>query len=349
MPFDPATLGFPVELGSVPHELTKLWETDGETKTRASLLNFAVYSKGSDSLEANTELISQLVRDHACRAILVSHSPTAPQPKISAWIQAHCHLTKAGAKQICSEQITLIAEGVSDETVFHALMADLDYDLPLCLWWQPEFPETASPSLWNWIDRLIFDSANWKSPAEQLHRLHRLKSRSGSRMVLSDLNWTRSLSFRQAIAQCADRHALLFELPKIHQLEIHHAKGFESTATLVACWMAAQLHWSVAAHSPHSIQFRSQSGAPIDCKFVETSVGPVLANFILSSPTANLTLKHEVGSAPLVSRLDSSEGVWESRFYAGSESVRSLLSEEMNPGMHHRVYLKALALWQTLF
>ena len=359
MPFDSASLGFPVELGAVSRELKKLWEGDGESKTRASLLNFVVYSEGVSALETNTELIAQLVREHACRAILVSHCPGQTPAKISAWIQAHCHLTKAGAKQVCSEQITLLAEGVSEEAVTHSFMANLDYDLPLCLWWQPEFPKSPSHSLWNWVDRLLFDSAVWTDPAEQLHRLHQLKSRSGSRLALSDLNWTRSLSMRQAIAQCADRHVVLHQLANLQRLDIQHAKGFRSTALLIACWMAAQLRWSVASHKInhlHQLTFRSPSGSEILCSLQEQPgtqesqpTGPAVTSVQLRSGDTSLTLQHEPGSAPIASHLISPEGVWDSRFYAGSEALGDLISEEMNPGIHHRVYLKALAVWQTLF
>jgi glucose-6-phosphate dehydrogenase assembly protein OpcA len=351
MPFDSASLGFPVELGAVSRELKKLWESDGESKTRASLLNFVVYSEGVSNLESNTTLISQLVREHACRAILVAHCADETPAKISAWIQAHCHLTKAGAKQVCSEQITLLAEGVSEESVIHAFMANLDYDLPLCLWWQPEFPQNPTHSLWNWVDRLLFDSARWTAPAEQLHRLHRLKSRSGAGMALSDLNWTRCLSMRQAIAQCADRHIVLRQLQELQHLEITHASGFHSTAQLIACWMAAQLQWTVASYQADSVNFRMRSGATVQCTFVESqpSGGPAVSSVKMISPDTTLSLHHEPGNAPIVSHLSSPEGVWDSRFYAGSESLESLISEEMNPGIHHRVYLKALALWQTLF
>ncbi len=350
MPFDPATLGFPVELAKIPQELKKLWAADGDTKTRASLINFAVYTEGTEAFAANTHLIEEFVRDHACRAILVGYCPRVTPPKISAWIQAHCHLTKAGAKQICSEQVTLLAEGVSEEGVANALLANLDYDLPLNLWWHPEFPESASSPIWNRIDRLIFDSTNWKDRSEQLHRLHLLKAHSANRMALSDLNWTRSLAIRQAVAQCFDNPVLLAEIPAIHRIEIRHLAGFESTAQLLACWFGAQFGWNVSAHTQDSIQFQSSAGTFIECRFVaSSSAGIALSSLTIVSANATLTLDREMGSALLHSRLQDSTGVSESHFSAGAESVKGLLSEEMNPGLRHKVYLKALALLQTIF
>lgn len=349
MPFDPASLGFPVELGNISRQLKKLWETEGDTKTRASLINFAVFAQGDDSLVANTELISQFVRDHSCRAVLVGHVPSAPEKKVSAWIQAHCHLTKAGAKQVCSEQVTLLAEGFSDEGVSNILMSNLDYDLPLNLWWQPEFPETAHSPLWTWVDRLIYDSATWKNPAEQLHRLHLLKAQGGTRMALSDLNWTRSLGFRQALAQCFDQPAILADLASINRVEIRHRAGFESTASLLGCWLGAQLGWTVADHYKQTIQFRCRENTPFECQLVSSNSGPVLAGITITSDTFQLSLDRESGGALLHSKLKADKQTIEGHFSAGAETTKGLLSEEMNPSIRHKVYLKALALLQTVF
>ena len=83
--------------------LKKLWESTGGAKSRASLVNFAVCAEGAAALEGNTQLISEFTREHACRAILVANVPDATEPRVQAWINAHCHLPRAGAKQVCCE------------------------------------------------------------------------------------------------------------------------------------------------------------------------------------------------------------------------------------------------------
>jgi hypothetical protein len=175
-------------------------------------------------------------------------------------------------------------------------------------------------------------------------------------LALSDLNWARSLSIRQAIAQCADRHVVLRQLDNLQRLEIEYSKGFHSTAMLVACWMAAQLRWTVVARKiePHRpLIFRSPSGSEIACTLQESpqseAQSPAVLKVELHSADTSLTLQHQPGAAPIASHLSSPEGVWDSRFYAGSESLGNLISAEMNPGIHHRVYLKALSVWQALF
>ena len=92
--------GLPVEIGSISGELKKLWSESGGTKTRASLINLAVYSEDADSLAPNTDIIFKITEDHACRAFVISANPNAKENRVQAWISAHCHISRAGSKQI---------------------------------------------------------------------------------------------------------------------------------------------------------------------------------------------------------------------------------------------------------
>src|SRR5687767_14654524 len=133
--FDPSTLGTPVDVTAIAKELKKLWESTGGTQTRASLINFAVYFQGTDGFAANTELVNEFTRHHACRALLLCHEPASAESRVSAFINAHCHLTRAGAKQVCCEQVSLLFEGQTSSRIASTLFANLDSDLPLYLWW----------------------------------------------------------------------------------------------------------------------------------------------------------------------------------------------------------------------
>ena len=74
---DTSILGEPVEVGQIGKEIKKLWEADGGATTRASLINFAVYCEGAPAAAANTDLINEFTRDHACRALLIIAEPSA--------------------------------------------------------------------------------------------------------------------------------------------------------------------------------------------------------------------------------------------------------------------------------
>jgi hypothetical protein len=136
--------------------------------TRASLINLAIYSEAPESLPKNTQLISQITENHACRAIVIGANPAAKENRVEAWISAHCHVSRAGSKQVCSEQLSFLLEGRSANLLPNIVFSQLDSDLPLCLWWQDEFPDPMDSQLWAWVDRLIYDSQTWKDFQSQL-------------------------------------------------------------------------------------------------------------------------------------------------------------------------------------
>lgn len=347
MAFDSSSLGLPVELSQIPGKLMALWD-DAEHRTRACLLNLVVYCSGTEQFAANTELISRFVRNHACRALLVGEAPAgAAAPKLSAWIQAHCHVTKTGSQEICSEQITLLAEGLSQGAISNAVMANLDYDLPLHIWWQGALPENADSPLWQRVDRLIFDSSLWSDRSESLHRLSQIRERFGNHVTLADLNWTRTLSLRQAAAQCFDHPSLLANIEKISHLEIRHSADAKLTALLLACWFAAQFSWVVSKEEGSSIHFSSQKGDPIKCSFLASS-GPSVSGLTLESDRCSLSIEREGNSGLLNATIKSQTGTTVAHYPDGNSDPINLLSEEMTPGNRHRVYLKALNILQGL-
>jgi glucose-6-phosphate dehydrogenase assembly protein OpcA len=346
MPLDTASFGFPVELSQISGRLKKLWETEGQTKSRASILNLAVIGPSPDTLLENTQLVAQLVREHACRAFVVGLAP-GPAPKISAWIQAHCHLTKAGAREVCSEQITLLAEGCSEEAYAHALLAHLDYDLPLTLWWQGELPEHPASALWSATHRLIFDSRLWNDFAAQLTALHRTRAPAARGMVWADLNWTRTLAMRQALAQCFDSPDCLPHLDRIESVQIRHAPGSRSTAILLASWLAAQMHWVPVSSTSTHLVFQTRSGL-LRCD-LESAGTPALSEVTIKAPHLRVRLTHPSEAALLHASLEFQEHApRHSAFSAGPADTLGLLSAEMIPGSRHALYLRALSLAQSL-
>src|SRR2546423_14196117 len=98
--------GLPIEIGKIDRELKKLWAEGGGAKTRASLINLAVYSEAPGSLPVNTRIISEITEDHACRAIVIGANPGAKENRVEAWINVHCHVSRSGSKQVCSEQLS---------------------------------------------------------------------------------------------------------------------------------------------------------------------------------------------------------------------------------------------------
>lgn len=334
--------GVPVEIGKIDRELKKLWEQDDGTTTRASLMNLAVYCEGQEAMARNTEIISQITQSHACRAILIGTRPEAPESKVEAWISAHCHTGRAGAKQVCCEQITFLLEGKTCGLIPNIVFSHLDSDLPLYLWWQAKFSAKIDEQLWTWVDRLIFDSVKWENPKEQFTSLRNSLAKTKSRLILCDLNWTRLIDWRQAVAELFDSPASLPHLCKIEKASISHAPGYRSTALLLVGWMAAQLGWKLNSAEKNCFTFAKNCGGPLRFEIREEGMHPV-ERLQLSGGSASYQINRDSGSSFLHEEIHLPDGhTYHHLVPAGKDDIVDLFNEELMRGGKHKVYLRAL-------
>lgn len=338
--------GIPVEIGKIEKELKKLWEQDG-TATRASLMNLAIYCEGQEAMAQNTALISEITQSHACRSILIGTEPSAAAGA-QAWISAHCHLSKAGAKQVCCEQLSFLLGGNSCGLVPNIVFSHLDSDLPLYLWWQAEFSAEMDEQLWTWVDRLIFDSQAWANPREQFALLRDSLAKTKTRMILCDLNWTRLIDWRQAVAGLFDIPADREYLQKIDHATISHAPGHHSTAMLLLGWMIAQLGWKVARKEKDSFTFSRPEGGDVQFEIREEGTHAI-EKLVLSSGEAKFQLCHESGSSYLHEEIHlPGERDCHYLLPPGKDTTLDLFNEELWRGGKHKVYLRALEAVKTL-
>src|SRR5437016_1649105 len=223
------SLGQSVEISKINKELKKLWQERENAMTRASLINLALYSEKPGSLEKNTQLVARITENHACRALVIGANRKSKENRVEAWLNAHCHVTRAGGKQICSEQLSFSLQGPCVKLLPSIVFSHLDSDLPLYLWWQDDFPDPMDPQLWAWVNRLIFDSQTWKDFGAQIHLVETAQEEAKQRIVLCDLNWTRLDKVRHAIAQFFDHPASHHHFSKIDNrkidVELHQREG----------------------------------------------------------------------------------------------------------------------------
>src|SRR6202051_2058536 len=249
--------GMPVDGAQMNRSLKSLWEQEGNVLTRASLINFAVYSEAPDALSVNTQLMEQVTREHACRIILLAVNPVASKQRGQAWISAHCHLIGAGARQVCSEQIAFLLERSSPALLRNIFVTHLDSDLPLYLWWQGEFSNQIDQQLWSWVDRFFFDSHSWREPDQQIKILRGSVASAGSRCVLCDLNWRRLIYLRLAFAQLFDHPWAAQQIHAIRSLEVTYHPEYWTTAVLFVSWIACQLGWELERKGDFEYEFKS--------------------------------------------------------------------------------------------
>ena len=341
--------GLPVEVGKIEKELKKLWEQN-EGATRASLVNLAIYSEAPGSLLANTKLISELTENLACRAIVIAADPAPRENRVEAWISAHCHISRAGSKQICSEQLSFRLEGPCTNLLPNIVFSQLDSDLPFYLWWQGQFHNPIDPQLWAWVDRLIYDSQTWQDYTSQLQLLETAQRQARQRVVLCDLNWTRLDKVRLALAQFFDHPTSHHRFSAIERGEIHYAPSFRSTALLLAGWLAAQLHWQVERQrQADQLRFVSAKGSKIQMTLKEQPGEPI-GRIALVSTGIEFEVVHTAGADLLeVSRGKCGEPRVHQVMPAGSNEIVRLMSDELTRGGPHEVYLRAINCVRELF
>jgi glucose-6-phosphate dehydrogenase assembly protein OpcA len=334
--------GLPVEIGRIDHELKKLWAESGGAMTRASLINLAVYSEAPGSLPLNTEIIFKITEDHACRAIVISANPDAKENRVEAWISAHCHVSRAGSKQVCSEQLSFLLEGPSAKLLPNIVFSQLDSDLPFYLWWQDEFHDPMDPQLWAWVDRVIYDSQTWSDFRAQMGRVETAQGDAKERIVLCDLNWTRLVQFRLGLAQFFDHPASHHRFEEIESVEIDFASGFRSTALLLAGWLAAQLHWTLEKNSKdNALTFRDQSKKAIQIALSEKA-GEPLGRCVVNCGSIEFRVAHSANADLLDVAVEGSNAERKCLMPAGSNDPVRLMSEELMRGGPHHVYLRAM-------
>lgn len=337
--------GIPVEIGQIDRELKKLWQDSDQIATRASRLNLVIYSAAEHSIRANTEAVEQITRQHALRAILISAKPQTGGNRVRAWINAHCQISKGGAKQRCSEQIAFQLEGDARDLglIPNIVFSHLDGDLPLYLWWQGAFPGVPDQRLMDWVDCLIFDSAEWTDAAAQVAIVERLAADSGLENALGDVNWGRLTGWRVALAQFFDAPGASATLADLAQVEIDHAPGARLTATLLAGWLAAQLGWIPQPGRADALVFDA-AGQRVRVSLFEKA-GPALTRVHLKMKSgAGCVVTRDVNSRYLnaSSRLEAGGRETKQMLPIPAEETAELVSEELSYAGEHRCYRKAL-------
>lgn len=348
-PVEALSAGLPVEIGKIDRELKKLWAEGGGAMARASLINLAIYSEEAGSLAANTDLIAKITEEHACRAIVISANPAAKENRVEAWVSAHCHVSQAGSKHICSEQLSFLLEGPCTNLLPSIVFSHLDSDLPFYLWWQGEFHDPMDPQLWAWVDRLIYDSHLWLDFNAQMQRVETAQDEAKQRVVLCDLNWTRIVQIRLALAQFFDHPASHRLFADIDGVEIEYAPSFRSTAVLLAGWLAAQLHWEPASgRGDRDFTFQSASGKKIKAILREKEGEPISRCAVHCGRT-RFVVDHAADADLLeVTVVTQNKTRLHQLMPAGCNEGVGLMNEELMRGGPHRVYMRALNCVRTL-
>lgn len=338
-------LGLEVPLPKIDRALKDLWDADN-AKTRASLINFAIYSEDTASIERNNDLLDHITADHACRALLITCLPEAKPQRARAWINAICRPYQ-GKQVVCSEQISFLLEGGDAAQVQNIVFAHLDADLPLVVWWQGDLTKNFEEHFFSRIDTLIIDSATWSQPAKEFAQLTAARGGEDYRFDVRDLSWTRSHFLRTALANCFQDAKALEHLPLIEDIEITHVKGQRCAAVLLAGWIAHRLGAKLDETQP-GLNFTKKDGGRIKVALLESTEGCALQSLKVTGPNLEAHITRE-GASAFVRMCASCEGHHHTEVLpADVVNDADLISEQLSRAGGNTHYSSVLPLMEKM-
>ena len=248
-----------VDIRKIESELSKLWtqaagSNEKEEKAqviRACSANLILYTDRDDAETADANMLDDVLLGHPARAILAI-CREAEHKKLEAWVTARCHLAAGGGtKQICSEQITIVAEGNMENELISVVESLLLGDLPTYLWWTlGDLSGDKLGPLLGSISRLIVDSSRAPYSFDFMRKLHQIVDSTLGHMAVSDLNWRRLLGIRVAIAEELERAPFTLEgLNEITRVKVascgqeFQEDDCSTQALLFVGWLASRLGW----------------------------------------------------------------------------------------------------------
>ena len=238
-----------VDPNEIEKNLAELWRASKEVAddalTRAALWNVVAHTCDSQTQTQASQVLGRASAAVPQRTIVVRSEPAAA-PQIQAWISANCHLV-GGGKQVCSEEIAIVAGGDRIHRIPPLVNALLIPDMPVAVWWLGDLPnehENYVLTLLEPADRLIVDSVNFDSPAD-LMLISRVAEKTTT--MPADLNWVRLEEWRSATASIFDPAHMRGRLETIRRVRVVAGTsganffGEAAEALLYAGWISAQL------------------------------------------------------------------------------------------------------------
>ncbi len=252
----------PTDVATLEDDLSELWRAAAEDPgtehpvMRASVLTLLAFVESEDEGRETFNLISRVIAQNPCRAILMVAEPKERPEGLSAWISAQCHLPPSGARQVCCEQIYVRARGEAVNGLDNVVLPLIVPELPVYLWWRAGrfAPPSFLDQVFRVTHRVLVDSGRFEEPEVDLAALARQVEgfRNAGGMTFSDLNWARLTPCRELIAQNFDSdeaRSCLQDLAEV-TLEWQQDAGAEGSrsaqALLLTAWLASRLEWRPA-------------------------------------------------------------------------------------------------------
>ena len=246
--------GRDVTVDEVAHELASLRGADDQgPELRTSVMTHLAWVPPRWE-ETARAVFADLGRFYPSRTIMLLPRPDDPDG-LHSRVSTQCFPT--GGSQVCTELVELELCGSRAEVPASVVVPLLLSDLPVFLRWRglPPFGDPTFERLAALVDRLVVDSREWGSG---LHGPYgSLAQHFGDHLAVSDIVWTRSAPWREALAAA---------WPGIAQADELDVEGPEADALLLAGWLRSRLHRPVALDQRDADEIAAVvvDGQPVD-------------------------------------------------------------------------------------
>jgi glucose-6-phosphate dehydrogenase assembly protein OpcA len=259
--------------------LGKLWTSLAQeekqqgkpTVLRACAMTLIVATDESDGGFSASQTISELMREHPSRGIVLAVSDQV-EKGLEARVLAQCWKPFGKAQQICCEQIEITASPEKWPNVGPTLIGLIAADLPVIFWCRHKGALRADASedqraglgaIIGLATKVIVDT-DGEDVSTAFDLIASLRARN---RIVADLEWTRLTRWREPIAQIFDNPARETKFSAFHTIEIAHTDEKPSPLAFYAAgWLSAFYRPKVSfvrvqGYGPglHRIRLRSDS------------------------------------------------------------------------------------------
>jgi glucose-6-phosphate dehydrogenase assembly protein OpcA len=223
-------------------DLSKLWVTQGKESReeggvlRACTMTLVVLSEESDDPADVGETIAALMPEHPARAIVVRLSGSGGG--LSQRVYAQCWKPFGQRRQICCEQVELMAPDAALAELPPVVLPLTVADLPVIVWCRSgrifdreEFLPMAAMGR-----KLVLDTR-----AVGRRAVRKIATLMESGLLVGDLAWTRLTRWRQMLAQVFENRGNLAKLPRIGHVSVTVANDTAVSGMYLGAWVSNAL------------------------------------------------------------------------------------------------------------
>jgi glucose-6-phosphate dehydrogenase assembly protein OpcA len=329
----------PVDVAQIEKALADLWrgEQDGDRAvTRAALWNVVAHTASHEHHTEATEVLGRASAAVPQRSIVIQANAAAP-PAMSSWISANCHMV-GGGKQMCSEEIAIVAGGDRIHRVPPLVNALLLPDMPVAVWWMGDLPnehEEYVETLLDPADRLIVDSVYFDSPLD-LELVSRVAAQTTT--IPADLNWIRLEEWRAATASVFDPPNMRGRLTMMRRVRVvagarqENFFGESIESLLYAAWLSSQIGEEASESIDFAFERRMQTNDVGQISFVE----------IVFEDGSSASISRDRERGVLMANVDGMLSAGESVTRTTEKGTDSLIVRQLKQSSGDRVLVRAL-------